>query len=65
MMFVSISIDRDMVLKWKLGQLVSTDLLPLKSISFSSTPPLYDSTLIILSRDMVHKFEKPTFAGKK
>ena len=26
-----------MVLKWKLGQLVWTDLLPLKHISFSST----------------------------
>ena len=36
-MFVSISINRDMVLKWKLGQLVRTDLLPLKRISFSST----------------------------
>ena len=35
--FVSISINRDMVLKWKLGQLVRTDLLPLKRISFSST----------------------------
>ena len=35
--FVSISINRDMVLKWKLGQLVWTDLLPLKRISFSST----------------------------
>ena len=34
---VSISINRDMVLKWKLGQLVWTDLLPLKRISFSST----------------------------
>ena len=35
--FVSISINRDMGLKWKLGQLVRTDLLPLKRISFSST----------------------------
>ena len=35
--FVSISINRDMVLKWKLGQLVWTDHLPLKRISFSST----------------------------
>ena len=35
--FVSISTNRDMVLKWKLGQLLWTDLLPLKRISFSST----------------------------
>ena len=54
-----------MVLKWKLGQHVQTDLLPLKRISFSSTPPLFDSTVITLSRDIVHKFEKLTFAGKK
>ena len=64
-MFVSISINRDMVLKWKLGQLVWKDLLPLKRISFSSTPPSFDSTVITLSRDIVHKFEKLTFAGKK
>ena len=63
--FASISINRDMVLKWKLGQLVWTDLLPLKRISFSSTPPSFDSTVITLSRDIVHKFEKLTFAGKK
>ena len=62
---VSISINRDMVLKWILGQLVRTDLLPLKHISFSSTPPLFDSTVITLTRDIVHKFEKLTFAGKK
>ena len=35
--FVSISINRDMVLMWKLGQLVRTDLLPLKRIIFPST----------------------------
>ena len=65
--FVSISINRDMVLKWKLGQLVWMDLLPLKRISFSSTvnAPSFDSTVITLSRDIVHKFEKLTFAGKK
>ena len=34
--FVSIRINRDMVLKWKLGQLLLTDL-PLKRISLSST----------------------------
>ena len=62
---VSISINRDMVLKWKLGQLVWADLLPLKRISFSSTPPSFDSTVITLSGDIVHKFEKLTFAGKK
>ena len=54
-----------MVLKWKLGQLVLTDLLPLKRISFSSTPPSFDSTVINLSRDIVHKFEKLVFAGRK
>ena len=48
----------------KLGQLVWTDLLPLKRISFSSTPPSFDSTVITLSRDIDHKFEKHTFAGK-
>ena len=63
--FVSISINRDMVLKWKLGQLVRTELLPLKRISFSSTPLSFDSTVITLSRDIVHRFEKLTFAGKK
>ena len=63
--FVSISINRDMVLKWKLGQLVRTDLLPLKQFSFSSTPLSFDSTVITLSSDIVHKFEKLTFAGKK
>ena len=56
--FVSKSINRDMVLKWKLGQLVRTDLLPLKRISFSSTPPSFDSTVITLSKDIVHKFEE-------
>ena len=50
----------------KLGQLVRTDLVPLKRFSFSSTPPSFDSTVITLSRDIVHKFEKKlTFAGKK
>ena len=63
--FVSISINTDMVLKWKLGQLIGTGFLPLKSISFSSTPTSFDSTVITLSRDIVHKFEKVTFAGKK
>ena len=63
--FVSLSINRDMVLKWKLVKLVKTDLLPLKRSSFSSTPPSFDSTVITLSRDIVHKFEKLTFAGKK
>ena len=63
--FVSISINRDMVLKRKLGQLVWTDLLPIKRISFSSTPLSFDSTVITLSRDIVHKFEKLTFAGKR
>ena len=43
--FVSLSINRDMVLKWKLGQLVRTDLLPLKCISFFSTPLSFDSTV--------------------
>ena len=63
--FVSISINRDMILKWKLGQLVWTDLLPLKHFSFSSTPLSFGSTVITLSRDIVHKFEKLAFAGKK
>ena len=63
--FVSLSINRDMVLKWKLGQLVRTNPLPLKHTSFSSTPLSFDSTVITLSRDIVHKFEKLTFAGKK
>ena len=63
--FVSISINRDMVLKWKRGQLVQTDLLPLKHISFSSTLLSFDSTVITLSWDIVHKFEKLTFAGKE
>ena len=63
--FVSISINRDMVLKWKLGQLVGMGFLPLKRISFSSTSPSFDSTVITLSSDIVHKFEKLTFAGKK
>ena len=58
-------INRDMVLKWKLGQFVWTDLLPLKCISFSSTPLSFDSTVITLPRDTVHKIEKLTFAGKK
>ena len=62
--FVSISINRDMVLQWKLGQLVWTDL-HIKRISFSSTPPSFDSTVITLFRDIVHKFENLTFAGKK
>ena len=30
--FVSISINRDMVMKWILGQLVQTDLFPLKRL---------------------------------
>ena len=63
--FVSLSINRDMVLKWKLGQLVWQDLLPLKQFSFSSTPLSFDSTVITLSRDIVHKIEKLTFAGIK
>ena len=54
-----------MVLKWKLGHLVRTDFLPLKRNSFYSTQPSFDSTVIILSRDIVHTFEKLTFAGKK
>ena len=62
--FVSISINKGMVLKWKLGQLVRIDLIPLKRISFTSTPSLFDSTVIPLSRDIVHKVEKLTFAGK-
>ena len=62
---VTISINRDMVLKWKLGHLVRTDFLPLKRNSFYPTQPSFDSTVIILSRDVVHKFEKLTFAGKK
>ena len=62
---VSLNINRDMVLKWKLGQLVGTDLLPLKSIPFSSIPPSFDSTVITLSRDILRKFEKLKFAGKK
>ena len=65
LVLVSISINRDMVLKWKLGQLVWADLLPLKRISFFFNPPSFDSTVITLSRDIVHKFEKLTFAGKK
>ena len=56
--FDSSSTNRDMVLKWKPGQLVWTDLLPLKRISCSSTPPSFDSTVITLSRDIVHKIEK-------
>ena len=63
--FGSFSINRDMVLEWKLGQLVWTDLLLLKRISLSSTPPSFGSTVITLSGDIVHKFEKLTFAGKK
>ena len=62
--FVSISINRDMVLKWKLGQLIWTDLLPLKRISFSSTPPSFDSTMITLSRGIVHKFENSPLQEK-
>ena len=54
-----------MVLKWKLGQRVWTDRLSLKRISFSSTPPSIDSTMITLSKDIVLKFEKLTFAGKR
>ena len=53
-----------MILKWKLGQLIWTDLLPPKRISFSSTPPSFNSAVITLSRDIVNKFEKLTFAGK-
>ena len=53
-----------MVLKWKLGNLVWTDFLPLKRNSFSSTPPFFDSTVITLSRDIVHKFEKLTLQEK-
>ena len=55
--FVSIGINRDMVLKWKLGPFVQTDLLPLKRISFSSTSRSFDSIGTTLSRDIVHKFE--------
>ena len=62
---VSISINRDMVLKWKLGQLVRTDLLLLKHISFSSTHRRSIEQCLLLSSDIVHKFEKLTFAGKK
>ena len=54
-----------MVLKWKLGQLVWQDLLPLKQFSFSSTPLSFDSTVITLSRDIVHKFEKTRLCRKK
>ena len=63
--FGSISINRDMVLECILGQLVWTDLLPLKRISFSSTPPSFDSTVITLSRDIVHKIEKTHPCRKK
>ena len=63
--FVSISINRDMVLKWKRGQLVRTDPITLKRISFTSTLPSFDSTVVTLSRDIVHKFEKTHICRKK
>ena len=61
--FVFISINRDIKLRWKLGQLVWTDLLPLKRIRFSTIPPSF-STVITLFRDIVHKFEKLTLQEK-
>ena len=61
--FVFISINRDIKLKWKLGQLLWTDLLPLKRIRFSTIPPSL-STVITLFRDIVHKFEKLTLQEK-
>ena len=63
--FVSISIHRDLVLKLKLVHFVRADFLPLKHISLFSTPPSFDSTVITLSRDIVRMFEILTFAGKK
>ena len=63
--FVSISINKGLVLEWKLGQLVWTDLIPLKRISFTSTLPVFDSTVVTLSRDIVHKFEKIHICRKK
>ena len=48
LVFVAIGINRDMVLKWKLGHLVQMDFLLLKRFSFSSTPPLIYSTVLSL-----------------
>ena len=62
--FVSISINRDMVLKWKLGQLVRTDHHPLKRISFSSTH-CRSKVVISLSRDIVHKLKNSLLQEKK
>ena len=47
-----------MVLKLKLGHLIWTVFLRLKHVPFSSTPPSFDSTVLTLSRDIVHEFEK-------
>ena len=62
--FFSISINRDMVLKWKLGQLVRTDHHPLKRTSFSSTH-CRSKVVISLSRDIVHKFKNSLLQEKR
>ena len=51
-------------LNWN-KSIVIVIVLPLKQFSFSSTPLSFNSTVITLSRDIVHKIEKLTFAGIK
>ena len=62
--FVSISINRDVVLKWKLGQLVGRISSPSNVLVVLQPHCRSIVTVITLSRDIVHKVEESTLQEK-
>ena len=63
---VTISINRDMVLKWKLGHLVRTDFLPLKRNSFYPLAPESQTLIYMVTAPTAyHRSSKCMKTSKK